>query len=256
MNIFARSISLQAGKKTILSDISTTFADGQTTVIYGSNGSGKSSLLKIIAGLQKPSTGEVRYGEKVLNEIPAKALAVIRAIVLQNPPLPSGMRVGELLSLARYAFNTGKKADRNAIEKAVADAGCEKFIDRRMETLSGGEIRRVYLALALAQNPEILLLDEPEANTDAGFHAAFPALLKQLRSQRDLTVIMVTHDLDLALKCADRIIGLNSGSIVFSSDINAPDLQETLTGFTGNSKELFRDDSGSLRAIARYRELI
>jgi iron complex transport system ATP-binding protein len=253
MNILVKSLSLKAGKFPILSDISTTFDDGKTTVITGSNGSGKSSLLKIIAGLHTPTAGKVYYGEKVLDTFPAKALARIRAIVMQNPPLPSGMRVSELLYLARYAFDTGKTADADAVNRAVADAGCGNFLDRKIETLSGGELRRVYLALALAQEPEILLLDEPEANTDSGFHADFPALLKRLKTQRALTVIMVTHDLDLALKCADKIIGLKSGSITFSADTDAPDLLDTLTTFTGNDHELFRDASGSLRAIARYR---
>ena len=253
MNISVRSLSLKAGKFTILSDISATFADGKTTVISGSNGSGKSSLLKIIAGLHTPNSGKVFYGEKALQEIPVKTLARTRAIVLQNPQLPSGMRVSELLYLARYAFDTGKTADAAAVNRAVADAGCGNFLDRKIETLSGGELRRVYLALALVQEPEILLLDEPEANTDARFHADFPALLKRLKLQRNLTVIMVTHDLDLALKCADKIIGLKSGSIAFSADTDTPDLLDMLTTFTGNNWEIFRDNSGSLRAIARYR---
>ena len=249
MNICLKNISVNAENKSIISSVSTLIPSGKTTVIIGENGSGKSTLLKAVSALIPLAAGRVFYGDTPLEKISTKELAKIRAVVMQNPPVPFGLRVKELLHLARYARNSSSITDTAAIEKAAGICGCDKFTDRRAETLSGGEMRRVYLALALAQEPEILFLDEAEANTDAAFHAEFPALLQTLKPR---TVVMVTHDLDLALKCADRIIGMKSGHLEFATDPNADDVQETLTRFTNGKWKFFRDEDGSLRALPFY----
>ena len=249
MNITLENVSVNAEKKSIISSVSTLIPSEKTTVIIGENGSGKSTLLKAVSALTPLASGKVFYGDTPLEKISTKELAKIRAAVMQNPPVPFGLRVKELLHLARYARNSSSAADTAAIEKAAEICKCGKFIDRRAETLSGGEMRRVYLALALAQEPEILFLDEAEANTDAAFHAEFPALLQTLKPR---TVVMVTHDLDLALQCADRIIGMKSGNLEFAADSDADDLQEILSRFTNGKWKFFRDENGLLRALPFY----
>lgn len=252
MNILLNDLSVRAGKRMLIKNISTILYHGQITAVIGENGSGKSTLIKAVAGLSDYSAAELLYGETPLKKYKLKALARTRAVVLQNPAIPPGTIAGELLALARYAFNCGKTADRAAIEKAVQDAGCADFLNRRLETLSGGELRRVYLACALAQEPEILFLDEAEANTDAVFRASFPGLLKRLQQERQLTVIMVTHDLDLALNTADRIIGLKSGELGIDVDLSAPDAIEKLTAFTGKMWDFFPGKDGTMRALPGF----
>ncbi len=252
MNITLDKITVKAGKKSIISSVSALIPSGRTTVIIGENGSGKSTLLKAASALVPLAEGKIFYDGTPLDSIKIKTLAQKRAVVLQNPPVPVGLRVKEVLHLGRYAFDTARYVDDAAIAKAVELCRCGCFMERRMETLSGGEMRKVYLALALAQEPEILFLDEAEANTDAAFHAELPALLQQLKSQKNLTVVMVTHNLDLALKCADRIIGMKSGKLALSMDSNAVYLQNALADFTDSKWEFFKKEDGTLRAVFRY----
>lgn len=253
MNITLDNITVKTGRKKLISSVSALFPSGRTTVIIGENGSGKSTLLKAAAALTPATEGKVLYGTTDANSIKTGELAKIRAVVMQNPPVPAGLTVTELLQLARYSFDTGKSRDDAAIGFAADICGCKNFLNRKVETLSGGEMRRVYLALALAQEPETLFLDEAEANTDSKFQTEFPALLQKLKTLRPLTVVMVTHNLDLALKCADRIIGMKSGAVELSTEASAPELQNILTAFSGGKWEFFKKEDGTLRAVLKYR---
>ena len=252
MNISVNDLVVKFNKKVILDRMSVKFPDGWVSVICGGNGSGKSTLLKTVAGLVKNSGGSVTYDNCDVKTFSPCHLARKRSVLLQNPSFPAAMRAGELLKLGRYAFSAGKKADECAIFQALSDAGCEDLVDRQLGTLSGGELRKVFLALTLAQEPELLLLDEPEAGLDAGFCSAFPALLKKLVSERKLTVIMVMHNLDLALQCADKLVLLENGRAVLDMPVNEAGFREKLTDITGKYLEIFTGESGILRAIARY----
>lgn len=252
MIVSLEKLSLTLGGRPVIRDISLAFPSGEISVIIGRNGSGKSTLLKLAAGLLHPSSGTVAYDGADIRRTSAGALARRRAILLQNPSAPGTMTVGELLHLARFSFDSGRQADETAIRRALDDTNCADLLPRTIGTLSGGEARKVFLSLALAQDPELLLLDEPEAGLDADFRTAFPKLLTRLRTERRLTVIMVMHDLDLALQCAHLIVGLNDGELRFLAPVNAPGFPRELTNFTENKYDFFPDPDHFLRALPRF----
>ena len=238
-------------EKNILSDVSVTIPGNEVTVITGGNGCGKSTLLKLIAGLLKPDEGNISFDENDIAGFSPAQLARMRAILLQNPDVPGAMTVMELLKLSRFAFHAGKKDDEYAIETALHDTGSSVWRDRQLRTLSGGELRKVFLALALAQEPQLLLLDEVEAGLDAEFRSAFPVMLKKWQETRDLTVVMVMHDFDLALHCADNILALEDGKVNFFSPVTAVDFSEKLDNFTGKYFT-FHQESGKFRALLNF----
>lgn len=252
MNIQIRHLTIRRGNNRIPDDLSLNIASKTITAINGHNGSGKSTLLRSIAGLLKPESGKIFYGETDIAALTESALARCRAVVLQNPHIPENMRVNELLFLGRFARNSGKKSDSAAVEKALADTGCTHLAERKTGTLSGGELRKIFLALALVQEPEILLLDELETNLDAAFRRDFPMLLKKLQQERSFTVVMVSHDLDLALHCADRLIGLDHGKMVLDTPLNTADAAEKIRQFAGENFEIFSGNDGFLRALPKF----
>ena len=249
MNIVLKDVSVYAGKKSVLQQVNGQFPSGKISVISGDNGCGKSTLLHAIAGLPLPSAGMVEYdGINIAGWSPQK-LARKRAIVRQNPVLPDKIIVEDLLYLARYSFDRSREHDRQAVEQALAEMDCLEFRSRELGTLSGGERRRAAMALALAQTPELLLLDEIEANLDARSKNVLPLLLKKLQRERKLTIIMVMHDLDLALHCADNFYGMADGKITFSGDCHAPDFMEKLSVWNNGRYRFFTDENGLLRAL-------
>lgn len=252
MSIRIDDLSFSRNSRKVLDRISLNFTAGHITALTGHNGSGKSTLLRMIAGLLKPDKGSVYYGETPVTALDLAALARKRAIVLQNPHIPENMRVNELLSLGRFACRSSKQQDLAAIEKALTDTGTAHLAERKAGTLSGGELRKVLLALALVQEAELLLLDELEANLDADFRRTFPILLDRLRRERSLTVIMVTHDLNLALHCADDIAGLQNGELTLFTSLKSAGVVEKLQKFTGENFEIFSGSDGSLQALPRF----
>lgn len=249
MKISLNDLTVSPGKKPLITDLTLTFPAGKITVITGNNGCGKSTLLRTAAGILTPDSGKVLYDDLDISRLSARKLALLRSAVWQNPELPRDMTAGELLALSSYASPKSLSELRSAADMAGYNAG----FDRQLTTLSGGEVKRIFLALALAQNTKILFLDEPEANCDAEFRTTLPACLKALKLERSLTIVMVMHDLDLALHCADVIVGMKEGKIEFSSPADAPDFQQKITGFAGKNYSFFTENSGSLRATAVYR---
>lgn len=253
MNITLKNLCITREKRRIIDDLSLEFHSGEISVICGGNGSGKTTLLKTISGILKPESGKIRYDGIDIAGIPLKLLARKRAIMMQTPQVPDSLTVNELLHLSRYAFSDSKNADRAAVMRALRDTGIEDFAGRKLATLSGGELRKTFLAMALAQEPELLLLDEIDAGVDSRFRSTFPALLKKLRCERNLTVIMVMHDLDLALHCADRLIGLADGKLRLVT-ANTPDAADAINEFTAGTMHISAGAGGSLRALPRYQK--
>ena len=248
MNIILDKVTVSLGGKTLLKELSLEFPSKKITVITGANGCGKSTLLRTAAGILHPESGKVVYDDKDISFLSPGQLARIRSAVWQNPGVPPDMSVRELLELSSYS----SRKSENELYNAACNAGCEKLLDRILTTLSGGELKRAFLALALAQKPEILFLDELEANCDANFRSNLPVLLKELCREYSLTVVMVMHDLDLALHCADHLAVMREGKMELFSSVTACDFPDKLREFAGEYFTISRGEDDILQALLRY----
>jgi iron complex transport system ATP-binding protein len=200
-----------------LESVSLCVAAGGVVVLVGANGAGKSTLLRVSAGLLEPTSGTVRIGGVRTRELPRRAVARKVAFVSQNEPVPSGFRVREVVAMGRAPHQTGwmleSPADREAIDDAMNRAELEPLSDRRLETLSGGEQRRVAVARALAQRPSLLLLDEPAANLDVRHRLELHEALARIASRDGIACVVATHDLDAASRFASRVVLLARGRV-------------------------------------------
>lgn len=202
----------------VLEDISFSVEKGELFGILGPNGSGKTTLLKMLSGILPFQEGEIVINGKSLQEYKAKQLAKIIAVLSQHSSQSFSYTVKETVSLGRYAhqkglFQTWSTADEEVVQKVMNQIGVSRFQNKNIHELSGGEKQRVFLAQALAQEPEILLLDEPTNHLDLSYQKELLDFLKQWTSENGLTVISIFHDLNLAGLYCDRLLLLENGRI-------------------------------------------
>lgn len=224
-------------RREVLRSVSLTLARGDLVALVGTNGSGKTTLLRLLTGILQPDVGIVRFEGRPVAEWRRPDLARRVAVLPQQLDLPVGFRVGELVEMgraphARRLF-ASTEADARAVSRALADAGALELADRCAEELSGGERQRLLVAMALAQEPDLLLLDEPTLHLDLAHQVALLAAIRQLRDQRGLTVLAVLHDLNLAAAFAPRIAVLDEGRIVADGppgEVLTPDLVRRVFG--------------------------
>jgi len=191
---------------------------GEWLSLVGPNGSGKSTLLRLLSRVLRPQQGVVVLDGKAIHTQPAAAVARTLALLPQQPMVPAGLTVGQLVSLGRVPHTPWwqwelKRDDHQAVERAIAQTQLSHLRDRPVEQLSGGERQRAFLALALAQNPKVLLLDEPTTFLDLQHQLELLELLKDLNQTQQLTVITVLHDLNLAMRYSDRLALLKQGML-------------------------------------------
>jgi iron complex transport system ATP-binding protein len=202
----------------VLRDVSLRVAPGEFVGLLGPNGSGKSTLLRLIAGTLRPAAGEVRVAGLVPGRGTRAALARQVALVAQSSVLPELFTVAELTLLGRTphlrAFQAEGEADYAAARRALVAAECLELAGRRLGELSGGERQRVSLARALAQEPAILLLDEPTAHLDPGVGQEIMATLLRLNQEDGLTVLATWHDMNLAAATCPRLLLLHEGRLI------------------------------------------
>lgn len=239
------------GKK-ILDRVNADFPSGGTSLLLGRNGSGKSTLLKTLAGLLKPASGTVLLNHTPLAEFSRKELARQCAVLLQDPTAPPDMTVAELTALGRFPHRSSRQRDREAVNRALADMGISSLAGRKLGTLSGGERRKAFFARALAQESNILILDEPDAALDAAAKNELLRTLRELKSRRSLTVIMAAHDWDFALNAADHICGLKNGSVCCAGTPEMIAAGEILPQIFGISAITLRDKYNKLRILPEY----
>jgi putative ABC transport system ATP-binding protein len=199
----------------VLDDVSLSVPSGEFLVIQGSSGSGKTTLLSILSGLDRPDTGSVRVGDAELTEMDEEALAPLRnrrfGFVFQSFHL-----VPSLSALENVAFPAELNGDRDAVERAgrlLARVGVNGRSENFPHQLSGGEKQRVALCRALINDPAILFADEPTGNLDSENSAAILALLAEIRREREITLVLVTHSPEVAA-AADRVVTLRDGRVV------------------------------------------
>jgi iron complex transport system ATP-binding protein len=188
------------------------------TGIIGQNGSGKSTLLRLLARQQAPSGGAIRYNGRDVVDWPDRAFARAVAYLPQNVPVTTRLTVRELVAFGRYpwhgAFRRFGEGDALKVEEALHLTGMVGLADRFLETLSGGERQRAWLAMLVAQEAQLLLLDEPIAALDVGHQIEVLGLLRQLSETHRVASVVVIHEINMAARFCDRIIALRQGRLV------------------------------------------
>lgn len=204
-------------KKIATSNISLDIDKGSVTTIIGPNGCGKSTLLKCISRNLPTDCGEITILGKNLNRYKTKELAKIMALLPQNSSAPVDFTVSDLVSFGRYPFvKLGgglKQEDLEVIDWALEKTDMLNFKTRRISNLSGGERQRAWVAMALAQKPQIMLLDEPTTFLDLSHQFEVLELIKDINRNTGMTIIMVLHDVNQAAKYSDNIVVMDSGKI-------------------------------------------
>ena len=210
---------------------------GRTLAVVGPNGAGKSTLLRLIAGLVQPNAGEIRFADAPLDSLPPRERARHITFMPQKPIAPASTSAMEIVSLGRHPHRRfglfESPADKLTIERSMERTSTTTFAQRRMDTLSGGEAQRVHLAAALAQQPEVLILDEPTAELDLRFQLQIFELLRELTDGENLATVVVTHDLNLARRFADDALLLSAGHVAASGPADSVLVPETLEAVYG-----------------------
>lgn len=214
----ARNLTLAYDRATILRGLHLEIPAHQITALVGSNGCGKSTLLKGLARLLKPQGGNIYLDGVAIAKLPTKAVAKQLGLLPQGPSAPEGLTVRELVALGRYPHQSWlqqwSQEDEQMTEQALAMTGMVELGNRPLDRLSGGQRQRAWIAMVLAQNPEILLLDEPTTFLDLAHQIEVLDLLYDLNRTQGRTVIMVLHDLNQACRYADYLVAMQQGTIV------------------------------------------
>jgi iron complex transport system ATP-binding protein len=202
----------------IVQNINLTLQTGEWLSLVGANGSGKSTLLKLLSRILTPQQGIVLLDGKAIHTLPPNIVAQKLALLPQQQTVPVGLSVRQLVSLGRTPHQPWWQweltvQDWQKVDAAMQKTQLEKFGDRPVEQLSGGERQRAFLALALAQEPKVLLLDEPTTYLDINYQLQLLELLKDLNEQQELTIVTVLHELNLAARYSSRIALLKQGKL-------------------------------------------
>ena len=235
--IEARNIKVCFGDKTVLESLDLKVPNGKITTIIGPNGSGKSSLLKALTGVANLACGNVFFQEINLKKFKSKKLAQQLAFLPQSPLVPADLTVKNLVAYGRFPhrkwWSDNFVEEQKIIEWALKETDVYSFKDRLVSTLSGGERQRAWIAMALAQKPQLLMLDEPTTYLDIGHQLEIMQIIKKLNADYNISIVMVIHDLNHALQYSDNIVVMNEGKIVTQGNPNEVitiDLLRTIFG--------------------------
>ncbi|GGG11635.1 heme ABC transporter ATP-binding protein [Paenibacillus abyssi] len=215
--IHVKQLVKKAGEQRILDGVSFSLEEGQMVGIIGPNGAGKSTLLSILSGVEPFQAGEVRLRDKKVDEYNRKSLARWLAVLRQEGLPSTSFSVREVVAMARFPYQNwlgDEEANSEAIiDHALEMMGLSSFAERRMDQLSGGERQRVALAKVMAQQPQLIFLDEPTTYLDIGFQVQLLDSVREWQQSNGLTVVAVLHDLNLAAQYCDRLVVLHEGKV-------------------------------------------
>ncbi|CAB0527961.1 ABC transporter ATP-binding protein [Corynebacterium diphtheriae] len=213
----SRSLSSGYGVDPIVKDVTLSFESGKITSIVGPNGCGKSTFLRTLARLIRPTAGSVELDGKPLGAYSSRELAKRLGLLPQTPVAPDGITVADLVGRGRTPYQgiLGRwtASDYDIVAEAMASTQVAELADRSIEELSGGQRQRVWIAMALAQQTDVLLLDEPTTYLDLKHQLEVLDLLTDLNQRRGTTIIMVLHDLNLAARYSDNLVAMRDGRL-------------------------------------------
>jgi len=216
--IDAENLYYSYGSYPVLHDLSFSVESGVFFVIIGPNGSGKTTLMKLISRIVKPQTGQINIFGRPIGSYPRKALAKTIAFVPQTSPLDFPFSVTEVVLMGRSPhlgmLAMEQEKDLKIAMQAISFTGIEHLADRKLDQLSGGERQRVFIARAICQQPQIILLDEPTASLDLAHQVRIMDLMEKLKTEKDVTIVMVSHDVNLAAMYGEHLLLLREGQIV------------------------------------------
>lgn len=213
----AQQLTLRYGETIIMDTLNLHIPHGQITILIGSNGCGKSTLLRSFARLLQPAQGSILLNGREIAQLSTKEVARQMAVLPQGPVLPEGLTVLQLVRLGRYPyqslFHQWSEEDELQVQKALMLTHMSHLMDRDVNSLSGGQRQRAWIAMTLAQDTEILLLDEPTTYLDVAHQVEIMDLLFELNQQEQRTIVMVLHDLNLACRYAHHMIAVHNKGV-------------------------------------------
>ncbi|URN12328.1 ABC transporter ATP-binding protein [Streptomyces radiopugnans] len=214
----ARDLTLAYESRTVVDGLDLDVPDGRVTVVVGPNACGKSTLLRALGWLLRPRRGAVLLDGRELDRVPTRAVARSLGLLPQAPVAPEAITVADLVARGRQPhqrwWQQWSEADERAVTDAMDGTGVTELADRAVDELSGGQRQRVWIAMALAQETGLLLLDEPTTYLDIAHQVEVLDLVRRLNRERGRTVVMVLHDLNQAARYADHLVAMRGGRIV------------------------------------------
>ncbi|MED7952353.1 ABC transporter ATP-binding protein [Streptomyces sp. BE303] len=216
--LHTEKVTLRYGDRAIATDLSVAVPDNSFTVIVGPNACGKSTLLRAFARLLKPASGRVLLDGEQIGALPAKELARRLGLLPQSSTAPDGITVADLVARGRYPhqglFRQWSKEDERIVAESMAATNVDALADRFVDELSGGQRQRVWLAMAIAQQTPLLLLDEPTTFLDIAHQVEVLDLCARLHQEQGRTLVAVLHDLNQATRYATHLIAMRDGAVV------------------------------------------
>jgi iron complex transport system ATP-binding protein len=213
----AQDLTLTYGQRCVVDGLSVRIPAGKVTMIVGANACGKSTLLRGLSRLLKPSGGAVTLDGRDIHTRPARELARTLGLLPQHPTAPDGITVRDLVGRGRYPhqgfFRSWSEKDDDAVQRALEATGTLDLAGRDVDELSGGQRQRTWIAMALAQETDVLLLDEPTTYLDLAHQVEVLDLVTDLNRRHGTTVAIVLHDLNLAARYADNVIAMKAGAV-------------------------------------------
>jgi iron complex transport system ATP-binding protein len=233
------------GDRVVLDDLDLVVPPGRISIIVGANACGKSTLLRAMARLLAPTSGAVMLDGAPITAMPTKKVATVLGLLPQTPIAPEGIVVADLVGRGRYPhqglFSRWTAADDAAVAEALEATGSLELAERPVDELSGGQRQRVWISMALAQQTDVLLLDEPTTFLDVSHQVDVLDLVTDLNRARGTTVVIVLHDLNLAARYADHLFAVKDGRIFASGSPREVVTPETVEAVFGMASRVIDD---------------